>query len=774
MSEDNFDVFVREGEEEIRALNRDLLALEDDPDDTEVMDDIFRSAHTLKGNFAAMGFADASDLAHAVEDVLDAMREDEIPVTTESIDLAFDGIDRLEAGLGDIDETGTFDQPTDGLIAELRSHLETALAGADGPGEDATDETETDSGHAPDDVDDTAETGAADWPVAGDGGLLAGVDPHDVRSALDDPDAVEGVAPGALLRVHLGDPSLPGAEGMLTMEKLSEEFEILGTVPAPDAVHDGEFDEHFDVFVAAAPETVVDYAEHVQPVSDAAAVSLGAGGSAPSADADPETAGSDTGAEETDADTPAEAGPAAETAAEPDETDATATDGPEPDAEAGQTVEAAPDTEPADDVEAGSDEAEPAAADTGGPSLDGIKSVKVDVDQLDELYGQVEQLVTSRIRLRKTIEEAGIDAGQDLDELDKTTASLQDTVMDMRLVPMDKVVGQFPRVVRDLSQDQGKNVSLELSGTDVELDRTILDRLRDPLIHVLRNAVDHGIEPPEERAAADKPETGTVELAARRERDRVLVEVSDDGRGLDVGAIREQALETGIRSEPELDRMSDEETYDLVFHPGFSTTEEVTDVSGRGVGMDVVHNTVTQLDGSVDVQSTPGEGTTVTLELPVSVAIVKVLFVTVDGLTYGVPIKKIDTVDRFGGAETINGQEFVEHDDDLVPLVRLGEALDVDAATLTGDGDGTQTARADGGTVADDAVTARGGGGGHGMVIRVTKNERPVALHCDGVDDQEEVVVKPLEGILSGTEGLSGTAVLGEGNVVPILDVMTI
>jgi len=765
---DNFDVFVREGEEEIRTLNSDLLALEDDPDDTAVMDDIFRSAHTLKGNFAAMGFTDASDLAHAVEDLLDAMREDEIPVTGESIDLAFDGVDRLDAGLDDIDESGSFDQPTDGLIAELRSHLES--------------EREAAGTHTPDDTD---ESGGAGDPGATTGadGLLAGVDPSAVRAELDDPGAVAGVDGVTLLRVDLGDPSLPGAEGMLTMEKLSEEFDVLGTVPAPDAIHDGEFDGHFDVFVAADPASAVDYAEHVQPVDDAAAVPL---------DGDTDTAASEPGAAEADADA---------TEAETDETDDATAD--TPDVDAGTAPGATPDATEADgpgdnagnaddagttgddgdaddagttddDGDAGDAETtdDPEPADTGGPSLDEIKSVKVDVDQLDELYGQVEQLVTSRIRLRKTIEAAGIDAGQDLDELDKTTASLQDTVMDMRLVPMEKVVGQFPRVVRDISRDQGKDVSLELSGTDVELDRTILDRLRDPLIHILRNAVDHGIEPPAERAAAGKPETGTVELAARRERDRVLVKVRDDGRGLDVEAIREQARETGVRSAAELERMSDEETYDLVFHPGFSTTEEVTDVSGRGVGMDVVHNTVTQLDGSVDVQSTPGEGTTVTLELPVSVAIVKVLFVTVEGLTYGIPIKKIDTVDRFDGAETINGREFVEHGDDLVPLVRLGEALDVGAAALGGDG--SRAARADGGSVADDGATGAGGGRDRGMVIRVTKSERSVALHCDGVDDQEEVVVKPLEGILSGTDGLSGTAVLGEGDVVPILDVMTV
>jgi two-component system chemotaxis sensor kinase CheA len=323
----------------------------------------------------------------------------------------------------------------------------------------------------------------------------------------------------------------------------------------------------------------------------------------------------------------------------------------------------------------------------------------------------------------------------------------------MRLVPMKKIVGKFPRVVRDLAREQNKDIDFEMNGTDVELDRTILDRLSDPLIHILRNAVDHGIESPEEREAAGKDPEGSIVLEARRERDRAIIQVEDDGGGLDADEIRKKAFEQEIRDSDELEQMDDENVYDLIFHPGFSTTDEVTDVSGRGVGMDVVHNTVTRLDGSVNVDSEPGEGTTVTLELPVSIAIVKVLFVEAGDHEFGIPIKKIDKVSRYEGAESVNGDEMIEHDEELYNVIHLHEALD----TVIQNGDGS----------GDEDVE-------DGMLIRVRGDERRVALYCDTVSDQEEVVVKPLEGVLSGTPGLSGTAVLGEGNVVPVLDVKTI
>jgi len=720
MDDQYLDAFIRESEEAITQLNNSLLDLEADPEDQEAMDAIFRTAHTLKGNFGAMGFEDASDLAHAIEDLLDAMRQGEMEVTAERMDLIFAGVDMIEAIVSEIEDEGESTVETDETVAQLRAVMdEDAVEGdADASGDDgtATDRSEAD------------ESGAD--------GLVADLDV--------DPDEADGAVVHATVSVGEGD--MLGVDAMLALEAVEDAFSILATDPDRDAVEEGSFDEDFDLVVDAGSV-------------DAVSEELAAIG-------------------------------AIESAETTDVTDAVGAGGVTAETSAG-----------------GADPSAAAAPSAGGDgaSVDEIKSVRVDVDQLDDLHGLVEQLVTSRIKLRRAVETDDLaGASENLNELDKITANLQNTVMDMRLIPLKKVVGKFPRMVRDLSRELDKDVEFTIEGEDIELDRTILTEISDPLMHIIRNSLDHGIEPPAEREAAGKPPTGQVELRASRERDHVIIEVVDDGAGLDVDAIRRQAVEQGVRSPDELETMSDSAVYDLVFHPGFSTADEVTDTSGRGVGMDVVHDTVTQLDGSVSVDSTPGEGTTVSLRLPVTMAIVKVLFVEVGDEEYGVPLKNVDEITRTDEVKQINGTEVIKHNDDIYPVIDLAETFDVpgtaatgsveadaeaateaasaDAATAGGAaaagggdaGDGDVAVAAGGGAMADAVGNAATDGHEEGMLVRIRESERQVALKCDAVSSQEEVVVKPLEGILSGTPGLSGTAVLGDGNIVHILDVVTI
>jgi len=650
MTEEYVQAFVHESEEQLTDLNNSLLALESDPDDQEAMDDIFRTAHTLKGNFGAMGYDEASDLAHALEDLLDELREDEMAVTPEVMDLVFAGVDRLELAVESIDEDGTVDVETADLEDDIRAVIEDGSAtGGDGDGGDDAD-----------------------------GGQ---VDTFDVT-------------------VDIGDSEMKGVDGMLVLEAIREECDLVETAPEPEAIEDGEYDDGFDLVVASTTaDELRATLDRVSAIDDATL--------------------SQTGSEDDGADD--DTGTDADTATDDDTADATD-----------------------DDDTAGSSNGTTGESNSSSRE---ISSVRVDVDQLDDLHGLVEQLVTSRIKLRRAVDDGDVGNATDtLGELDKITGNLQNTVMDMRLIPMRKVISKFPRLVRDLAREQGKEIDFRMEGQDIELDRTILTEISDPLMHILRNAVDHGIEPPEERKAAGKDPEGTIELRASRERDHVTVTVEDDGRGLDVDELRKKALEKGVRNEAELDSMEDSEVYDLVFHPGFSTADEVTDVSGRGVGMDVVHSTVKQLDGSVNVESEHGEGTSVTLRLPVTVAIVKVLFIEVGDEEYGVPIKNIDEVSRMPTVETINEQPMIEHDEDIYPVVDLASELNVPGGTLNGDG----------------------------MLLRIRKSERRAALRCDDVNKQEEVVVKPLEGVLSGIPGLSGTAVLGDGNIVPILDVVTL
>ncbi len=650
MTDQYLDAFVRESEEEITKLNNSLLDLETDPGDEAAMEQIFRTAHTLKGNFGAMGFEDAADLAHAIEDLLDEMREGEMAVTSEVMDLIFAGVDQIEAIVHEIEDHGEANVDTHETVSQLRDVLEEGSAPTAGAvGEPA---------------------GGADASTDGGAGATAtaiadlGIDPDDVSGKL------------VRAEIDVGETEMAGVDAMLAMESIEEAFPLLATRPDRAAIEDGDYDDTFELFFDAEDLGRVD-------------AELGGIGK----------------------------------------------------------VETATVTDVSDELGAGGDASAPGAGDDDH-KVDEIKSVRVDVEQLDDLHGLVEQLVTSRIKLRRAVEKEDLSSAEEtLGELDKITASLQNTVMDMRLIPLKKVVGKFPRMVRDLARELDKEVSFEIEGEDIELDRTILTEISDPLMHIIRNSLDHGVEPPAEREAAGKPREGSVVLRASRERDHVIIEVEDDGAGLDVEEIKSQAAAQGVRSNEELDAMDDSAIYDLVFHPGFSTAAEVTDVSGRGVGMDVVHDTVTQLDGSVSVDSTPGEGTTVSLRLPVTMAIVKVLFVQVGEEEYGIPIKNVDEITRSTEVKNVNSREVIKHNGEIYPVVELADTFDVPGETSTN---------------------------GDGMLVRIRESERQVALRCDAVNAQEEVVVKPLEGILSGTPGLSGTAVLGDGNIVHILDVVTL
>ena len=671
--DDYLEEFVREGEEHVTELNNALLTLESEPGDEEAMDRIFRTAHTLKGNFGAMGFEDAADLAHAVEDLLDAMRDGDVEVTADRMDSVFAGVDAIEACLAEIDENGAVETDVSPVIEDLRA----VLAAADEQAAERQEQEESDS------------------------------------TAAFDPEAFETADRLVEARIEIAETEMPGVDAMFVLEDLAATFDVLDTEPDREAIEDGDFDAAFSVALATDAGGVADEIEAhgnvaAATVRELEAVEVGETG--------PSAAGADPEHDE------------APSAQQDDDTSGGDSSG--------------GDQSPEVDSEAPPDE----AVNVEDSSVGEIQSVRVDVDQLDELHGLVEQLVTTRIKLRRSVDEEQRRTEEELDDLDKITSNLQDTVMDMRLVPMNKIVGKFPRLVRDLAREEDKQVDFEIEGEDVEIDRTILTEISDPLMHVLRNAVDHGIEPPEEREAAGKDPTGSITLRAERERDRVRIQVIDDGRGVDHETVQEKAVEKGIIDPQEAAEMTDPEIAELIFHSGFSTAEEVTDVSGRGVGMDVVNDTVTRLDGSVAVESTEGEGTTVTLSLPVTVAIVKVLFVESGGEEYGIPIKSVDEISRMQSLQRVDGEEVITDDDTVYPLVRLGDALNVPGETKNGDG----------------------------MLVKIRETERQVSIHCDAVRGQEEVVVKPFEGILGGIPGLSGAAVLGEGDVVPILDVATL
>ncbi len=729
MDDELYQAFITESEESITQLNNSLLELESNPEDDEAIDDIFRRAHTLKGNFGAMGFDDAATVAHAIEDLLDEVRQDRLDVTSERMDLVFEGVDLVLDILHEIERDGESTVETEGTVEAIRAAAQEA---------DAADSA--DDGAAEDDV--GAADGKGEGSESGDGEASDAADAPDadserVAAAVDAVDEATLAGLDRLLHVsvRLDGGDMKGVDAGIFLSGIPDSVSVVGASPSLDAIEDGDYKDGVDLYVAGlgAKETAETFAD-LWSVSEATVADVSAaiervGG---------ETAVSEGVEERADAAGDADGGAEASDHSAADDAPAP-TDASDGEAGGESATESVSESESDDSQSKESN-------DDDARSISAVKSVRVDVDQLDQLHELVEQLVTSRIKLRQAMGDTDADAGLDImDELDKISSNLQNTVMDMRLIPLKKVFDKFPRLVRDLAREEEKRVDFRVTGQDIELDRTILDEISDPLMHVLRNAVDHGIEPPEAREAKGKDPQGTIELSASREHDTVVIKIEDDGKGLDVDRIREKAVEKGVATAEEVAELPDEEVFQFIFHAGFSTNDEITDVSGRGVGMDVVKTTVESLDGSVSVDSELGEGTTFRIRLPVSVAIIKVLFVEVGRQEFGVPIKYIDEISRVGRVDTINGAEVVVHEDQIFPLIRLGDALSVPEAD------------------AED-----------GMVVRIRPSNRQVALRCDRVTRQEEVVVTPLQGPLSGAEGLSGTSVIGDGNVIPIIDVGTL
>ncbi|UPV99474.1 Hpt domain-containing protein [Halorussus gelatinilyticus] len=424
-----------------------------------------------------------------------------------------------------------------------------------------------------------------------------------------------------------------------------------------------------------------------------------------------------------------------------------------------------------------------------GDEFDRLQAMTVDVDTADELLNVAEELSLTHLRLDEAVGPGTDDAiREEVSNLLRVLTKYRRTVMDVRLMPLETAIETIPRTVRDVARSQGKEVELAVSDADVELDRSIVDRLRDPLVHLARNAVDHGIESPDEREAAGKPRAGTVEISAERVGDEVVVELADDGRGVEPEAVRERAVENGVCSRAEADRLSDDETYDLLFEPGLTTAEEVTDVSGRGVGMDVVNRTVADLNGSVSVESEPGYGTTVRLRVPVSIALTEVLFVEAEGQTFGIPMASVEQITAAPPVEESEGREVVRRSnldlvgglpegveaDDAYPLRSLRSALDLaerDDAALGSDADSGGTPTESDGPAAASAADP---GAPDSQIVWIRHESGRLALRCDRVVASQEVVVRPYGDLLRDVPGVSGATTLGDGEAVNVLDVATL
>jgi len=612
------EVFVEESKSLLTDLNNLLLELENNPEDVEVMTSIFRIAHTLKGNSAAMGYESLSELAHAIEDLLDALRQKKVEMDEEIMNLIFDGVDAIAVMLEEIVEKGKTETDPEELISRIRSCLE------------------------------------------GKKELKSGKFKIKIK-----------VNP---------DSQMKGIDAMLIMKKIENVAEVISSFPSNEEIEDGKFPDWFELVLKGSVNETSEILKKLPQVAEY------------------RISGKD------------------------------------------DEVERVREKEEREEKKE--------LKDTIAHKVhqQSIQSIRISVNKLDELMNLVEELVVRKLKLENSLpSEIKKSIGSEFSTLDRIISRLQDTVMELRLIPLKHVVDRLPRVVRDLSKTLGKEVDFVIEGKDVTVDRTVLDKIQDPLIHMIRNAMDHGIETPEEREKAGKSRKGTIKLVASKLKDHVLIEVSDDGKGLDVEKIKEKAIDKGLITKEKADAMSDEEIYNLILLPGFSTAEKVTDVSGRGVGTDIIVNTVKSLGGSVEVTSEKGKGTTFRLRLPLSMAIVQILLIKVGDEKYGIPIKDIVEVKplstciirRAGGVDRLVFRE------SIIPVLHLKDALGVKSNEV------------------------------ERMIVITSSMEKTVALACNSVMEQKEVVVKSL-GMLKALKGISGISILGEGEVVPILDVNTL
>jgi two-component system chemotaxis sensor kinase CheA len=695
--------FLIEAGEMIETLNEELVALEQRPSDMDLLNSVFRSFHTIKGGAGFLSLTPLVELCHRAEDVFNLLRNGERQVDAHIMDVMLPVLDSLNEMF---DSLRSAQEPQDAEPALLGA-LDAILSGDVPAAEEATVE-QSPSEEVPAAQEDVTDEefeqllDAMDESDVGSESQTAAEIEQSAETGSDD-EITEEEFEDLLDQLHgkgqfnansLGD-SQQGTESAKQSASSTAEG---GEEKAGDEITEEEFDQLLDELHGAGKfGQLGDKQEKEQSASATAA------GEPPKPEPKPEVTKA----------------PAKSTAKE----------APPPKAP------------PVKKPDAG-----------GGPSpVPAETTVRVDTKRLDDIMNMVGELVLVRNRL-VTLEQSinNEEMSKAVSSLDVVTADLQMSVMKTRMQPIKKVFGRFPRVVRDLSRSMKKEVKLELIGEDTDLDKNLVEALADPLVHLVRNSVDHGIEMPEVRVAAGKPSQGTVILAAEQEGDHILLSIEDDGAGMNADKLRKKVVEKGLMDEESANRMDDKECYNLIFMPGFSTKEQISDISGRGVGMDVVKTRIAQLNGGIDIDSEEGKGTRIAIKVPLTLAIMPTLMVKLKDQAFALPLVSVNEIFHLDltKTNTVDGQLVIMVRDKPLPLFYLTRWLvkGCDYEELPSEG--------------------------HVVVVHVgTKKVGFVVNHLIG---QEEVVIKPLGSLLQGTDGLAGATITGDGKIALILDVPTL
>ena len=691
------EIFIDESEEHLQTLSDCIMVLEKEPDNKDTINEVFRAAHSLKGMAGTMGFKRMQHLTHDMENVFQEVRSDRVKVTSGMIDLLFKCLDALEGYVGNIKSTsdeGTEDNEV--IIKELNDFI----AKADGEAEAENKEVS--------EVKEAAPAATQEEKEGQEKIELTEEEKKTIREAESNGQHIYAMT------VHIQkDCLLKAARAFLVFKAVEDFGQILVYRPSSQDIEDEKFEFDFSFFLASEEETdkIVAAAKAVSEIEKVDAEEIHLEEYLKEAAAQEEQQAKEAATEQKEA--PAEVPKAAEKKA--------------PAAAAKKQTNAKPVTG---------------------------RTVRVDIEKLDALMNQVSELIIAKNSLVSiSSNESGEYQNQSFHEqieyLERITTNLHESVMKVRMVPIESVVNKFPRMIRDLSRKLGKKMELYMTGEDTELDRTVVDQIGDPLQHLLRNSADHGLEDNATRVERGKPEVGSIFLKAFQEGNNVIIEVGDDGNGIDVAAVRDKAVERGVITAEQAENMSQKEIINLLFLPSFSMAKKITDISGRGVGLDVVKSNIEALGGDVEVRTQLGEGTTFIVRLPLTLAIIQALMVEIRDEKYAIALGSISNIESIPVNEIkyVQAQEVIHLRGAVIPLIRLDQVLDMEEKQEE-----------------PENLT----------VVIVKKGDSLAGLVVDNLIGQQEIVIKSLGKYITNNKIISGATILGDGEVALILDVNTL
>lgn len=682
------EIFIDETTEHLQSLNEQLLILEKEPDNTDTINEIFRAAHSLKGMAGTMGYKRMQRLTHDMENVFSEIRNGKMNVTAYLVDTLFQGLDALESYLANIQETA--DEGTDDhqdIIDALNNVLNEGLGTEKQEGAKANDSN-------------VAKEAA---PVE-ESKLLAkykeltfaDYERHAMTKAVQEGQNVFG------LTVEIAESCLlKAARAFLVFKALEEIGEIIKSVPDVQDIEDEKFDLDFSL-VLLTRRSMEEVKAAVMGVSEIKDIGIGT-----------------VSFETVEEPSTVEKVSAKETVKTPKKTDAK------------------------------KDKATGAQGKQGGKPVVN-RSVRVDIEKLDVLMNLVSELIIAKnglVSIGASDGESRNDSSfnEQIEYLERVTTNLHESVMKVRMMPIESVVNKFPRMIRDLNKKLNKKMELYMTGEDTELDRTVIDEIGDPLMHLLRNAADHGLESNEERVAVGKPEVGSIFLNAYQDGNNVVIEVRDDGGGINIEKVKNKAIEKGTITPEQAETMTDQDVIDLLFRPSFSTAEKISDVSGRGVGLDVVKNKIEGLGGDIECRTVLGEGSNFIIRLPLTLAIIQALMVELGNEKYAIALGSIQTIEDIPVNEIkyVQQREVINIRDKVIPLIRLRNVLDVEPSETE-----------------PESLT----------VVIVAKGDKLAGLVVDDLIGQQEIVIKSIGKYINNNKIISGATILGDGEVALIID----